>query len=577
MELKSYYAQDKNGETIPGAYVYLYEPGTTNLVSGHQDVNGANLTNPFEADEDGLIQFAAPDGRYDLRVTGGGLDRTIQIQCLDLTAAVSQVAADANRAESEADRAEVAKGAAFVNADVYESIAAGLANVGNDEQFQVVEGDEVVRYKRVDANTENEVARYPSQSAFDDIYRERLIARRTAWLRSQQLDQSKPKSAVVILLGQSNNAPRGTSISGTVSTDVFMPVGGNATAYYAFNSTNAQWTTNYTDVASAVVHEEGSGETPCSGAAIGLLGTNYQRVYIASAAIGARSLDVLRGFPIGNVHALCQRLCEISRTSGYTPEVFFYTDHGEADAAAGATETDYYEDGLAYYRQCQSLAAVAMEKPGYSAPVLFHNPIVGVSEATRGISNAIRRLAKDIENGMLLGGRYQYPHEVDRVHAEETGYRMKGEQAGFVMRDFADSKTRFQALQMVDAKWSGPTVIATFNKEIERDLTVNYGENLNASLALAGFEFFDDGSGIQITGVSTEGRKAVLTLASEPVGALQTLRIASQTISGALTAGSENLPGSQIKATGFSRKSILDHTFTIEDFAQPQTINARAA
>ncbi len=487
-----------------------------------------------------------------------------------------RAAAQVPLAAAEADRAETAADAATVNSDAYTDTAAGIAGTVDGEQFQVVEGDEIVRYRN-DAATAVEVARYPSAGLVDSFYTGQLLARKNEWLRARELqEQGQKRAAVVILLGQSNNAPRGTSISGTVSPDVFMPVGGNATAYYAFNSTNAEWTTNYTDVASAVVHEEGTGETPCSGVAIGLLGTNYGRAYVASAAIGARSLDILRGVPIGNVQALCQRLCDISRDAGYSPEVFFYTDHGEADAAAGASETEYYEDGLAYYRQCQSLAAAAMERPAYSAPVLFHNPIVGVSPETRGVANAIRRLSKDLENGMLLGGRYQYPHEVDRVHAEEAGYRMKGEQAGFVMRDIADSGKRFQCLQMVDASWSGATVSATFNKEIERDLTADYGTNLNASFALAGFEFFDDGSEIQITGIAIEGRKAVLTLASSPVGTAQTLRIASQTIPAALSSGSNNLPGSQIRSAEFNRKSILDHTFTIQDFAQPQTIDARA-
>lgn len=65
-------------------------------------------------------------------------------------------------AESAADRAEAARDSAFVNADVYPDIAAGLAAVADGEQFQVVEGDEIVRYRRDSASTQTEVARYPS-------------------------------------------------------------------------------------------------------------------------------------------------------------------------------------------------------------------------------------------------------------------------------------------------------------------------------------------------------------------------------------------------------------------------------
>lgn len=58
--------------------------------------------------------------------------------------------------------AEGARDSAFVNAEVYASVSAGLAAVANGEQFQVVSGDEILRYRRVDASTEELVARYPT-------------------------------------------------------------------------------------------------------------------------------------------------------------------------------------------------------------------------------------------------------------------------------------------------------------------------------------------------------------------------------------------------------------------------------
>jgi len=51
-----------------------------------------------------------------------------------------------DRAEGAAERAETASDAAFVNADVYPDIATGLVAVADGEQFQVVEGKELVRY-----------------------------------------------------------------------------------------------------------------------------------------------------------------------------------------------------------------------------------------------------------------------------------------------------------------------------------------------------------------------------------------------------------------------------------------------
>jgi lysophospholipase L1-like esterase len=66
--------------------------------------------------------------------------------------------------ESVLGQAEAARDAAFVNADVYASTAAGLAAVANGVQFQVAIGDEVARY--VDnAGVANELVRFPSAAA----------------------------------------------------------------------------------------------------------------------------------------------------------------------------------------------------------------------------------------------------------------------------------------------------------------------------------------------------------------------------------------------------------------------------
>src|SRR5690625_3833739 len=56
---------------------------------------------------------------------------------------------DATNIQNYVAQAETARDAAFVNADVYPDVATGRAAVANGEQFQVVEGDEIVRYTRV--------------------------------------------------------------------------------------------------------------------------------------------------------------------------------------------------------------------------------------------------------------------------------------------------------------------------------------------------------------------------------------------------------------------------------------------
>lgn len=108
MELKNYFAQDALGNALPGATVHVYEPGTTTHVSGLEDAAGAPLANPFLADADALIQFAAPDGLYDLRVISGPRDYTIRVQANDSRTTINHAATSAVL------RAQLSKGAGYL-------------------------------------------------------------------------------------------------------------------------------------------------------------------------------------------------------------------------------------------------------------------------------------------------------------------------------------------------------------------------------------------------------------------------------------------------------------------------------
>ncbi|WP_022955765.1 hypothetical protein [Perlucidibaca piscinae] len=115
MELKTFFAQDTGGNVIAGPTAYLYEPGTTTLVTGMVDKDGDPLANPFTGTVNGLIQFAAPDGKYDLRVTGAGRDFTIRVQFLDASdvVAAAEAARDATQdAQAAAEDAEAGAAAA---------------------------------------------------------------------------------------------------------------------------------------------------------------------------------------------------------------------------------------------------------------------------------------------------------------------------------------------------------------------------------------------------------------------------------------------------------------------------------
>lgn len=88
---------------------------------------------------------------------------------VDAAARAVGAAGRAEAAEAMVDRAnikdlvqeaEAARDAAFVNADVYPDVATGRAAVADGEQFQVVAGDEIVRYRRDSASVSPEVARW---------------------------------------------------------------------------------------------------------------------------------------------------------------------------------------------------------------------------------------------------------------------------------------------------------------------------------------------------------------------------------------------------------------------------------
>lgn len=84
MELKNYFTQDNTGSIIQGATCYLYQQGTQTLVTDLVDADDVALANPFTSDLNGLVQFKAPNGIYDLRIVSGIRDYTVSIQCNDL-------------------------------------------------------------------------------------------------------------------------------------------------------------------------------------------------------------------------------------------------------------------------------------------------------------------------------------------------------------------------------------------------------------------------------------------------------------------------------------------------------------
>jgi hypothetical protein len=380
-------------------------------------------------------------------------------------------------------------------------------------------------------------------------------------------------AVIVLSVGQSLNAPRGTTLKSTSSwAGAKMFVGGAATADWDFNAGFAEFVGDWNEVASAVSLAEGTLQTHMTGMADLMAGGTWTNGYFVSAAIGARRVDLLwAGGPRDNCYAALHRGVALARADGHTAiDVVIYSEHGEADAVNGTTFADYVSRGSQWYRTLRLAAAQALGRPGYVAPLFLGYPLqqaAGASgEGDRTIKRAIRQLAIDLGATEIV--KYQFEAEADRTHQPPRGIIMRGEYVGRAIR------LGLTPLRITGVSLSGATATVTFNRPVVRDATLGVGQDLNTAQAEDGFEWIDNGTQIAITGVSYSGSTATLTLASTPTGTLaqQVCRIAVQTTTGTLVAGATNLSGSVVRADAPGWVSTYDGAFTNYDWAMPQTI-----
>lgn len=126
---------------------------------GWLDVGDASLRSDLSSPQGAtLVKTSTGDTVEDALAKGAGTQSAIAAHNADASAH-QQLSAFIT---AEADRAKQAADAAFVNADVYPDVATGRAAVADGDQFQVVQGDEIVRYRRDTPSGQTEVARYPN-------------------------------------------------------------------------------------------------------------------------------------------------------------------------------------------------------------------------------------------------------------------------------------------------------------------------------------------------------------------------------------------------------------------------------
>ncbi|MEH6641385.1 hypothetical protein [Vreelandella glaciei] len=127
------------------------------------------ITEGRQAVADGQYFSVPGDGAYMRLYRRQGTSAELIAEFPDRESLVSDIADAETTLSGLVADAVVAKEAAFVNADVYVDIAAGLAATPSGEQFQVVEVDDIARYRN-DAGVATEVSRYPAVgNGFDRV------------------------------------------------------------------------------------------------------------------------------------------------------------------------------------------------------------------------------------------------------------------------------------------------------------------------------------------------------------------------------------------------------------------------
>jgi hypothetical protein len=496
----------------------------------------------------------------------------------------TNAATSATAAASAKTAAETARDSALTAGRIYADTTAGLAAVASGEYFCVPSSntyESLILYKD-NAGVAEEVKRFPSTQMVDDAFHERFFASQARAFedkRTRVFVNRKKQALILYGDGQSNNAAYNTPVSGVVTSTAYEFVGGNAVGEHQFYGANQAHSVNWDDVASVVPFTTAAVEHPLSGALTMLEGV-FPAIYAHSGAYGGNAILMLSGAArLANLCAYLHQMCDIARADGYEPVVAFTFVQGEANMSSFGliTEEQYYTYGSARMRQLQRVAAQAMDRPDYKAPIVIHNPAQSQNGAdSRAINNALIRIAAETPNAILGSCLNQWNVNADLIHGTAVGFRQRGEQDGWLLSKFFLEGKIFKGLRMVDAYRVGNLVTVTLNGEAERDATATFASSLNATKALAGFEYSHDGTTyVQVSAVTVSGRRAVLTLASDPGAHAGTeeVRLAMQT-SPASGTWPQQAAGSQIRSTTERFVSPYDGT-TQYVWASPCKLSVR--
>lgn len=563
---------DSSGTPIAGGTLTTYQAGTTTLITTYQDNDlSTENENPLTLDANGeCLLFLDEDYRYKFllkdasgaTVSGWPVDNIVagMASATIVAAATAAASASATAAAASATAAATSSSTALAATKIYASTAAGLAAVANGEYFYVPSTssyDFLTLYKD-NAGVAEEVKRTASAILWDDQWHERLFAAQARYMEQQRQKWTqfqRPKALILIALGQSNNAAFNTNISGTVSTDASKPNAGLGVNTFTFYGANQMHTPYWGDLATVVPFAEGTTESTLSGAILMLQGL-FPHIYAFSAAYGGFPILMLAGDgPRTMLFASVFKLCDIARAAGYEPVVAYTFHQGEANMSGFGqlAEADYKTYLTDYIRLAQQVAAMAMDKPDYDAPVVFHTPgAMMTATYSKGICNAIVEVSKETTNGILAGGMTQWAMNGDLIHGSAVGYRQRSEFDGYLLAKFFSEGKTEKGLRIIDAVRTTTSLKLTFSHEVSIDTSLGLGTTLNAANALYGIEYTYDGTNyVAISSATASGRIVTCTLASNPGVAAGTeqVRIGVQLTNGAGGTWPQNSAGTAVRSS----------------------------
>lgn len=200
--------QTQTGGTPTGEYYTALQDTSVDPVGDNVNWysinNHANLTDRDDADAHPAISISTTDGRNvqerldDLpsEVDAAGTAETLISQHNSDSQAHPELSAfitsEADRAETAAEQAELASDSVAVNADIYETVAMGIAGTGEGEQFLVLSDDlsEYVRYRHDAGGTATHVGSFPTPNSVAALQSSQAVAAQ-APIHPNQLDPSQ--------------------------------------------------------------------------------------------------------------------------------------------------------------------------------------------------------------------------------------------------------------------------------------------------------------------------------------------------------------------------------------------------